>query len=658
MLTVQPLLAGPSTARTPTTTSSTTGTANGNEASDGPTIELVRQAPVLALGAPVFHLDLRLVHAEQIPTRARFEFELARPVTSLVEFDDVVHGGRLPPSIDSPVVVRLADTTRAGDTVGVDIPIQTPRDPVGLRATLRIKEGGIYPLRISLNGLGTRTTPEFTTWLVVQDPRATPHPESVAWVWQLDTPTTAANAVAPAELRRLERLASLIAAGHGVPMSVVVHGQALAGWESAATQAGDRATARFQALRARLDDEDRSVIAAPWVRTDPLALSTSGFADTYRDERLRTITMLRDRWSIPTDTTTAWLDLADDAALRAERLLGTQHLGFGTDALVPVDAALEGERFTVQGSPIDSVAASARLAELLFDDATPAALRAQRAAAALALDAATAPSARDGVVISTPADWRGDASLVAAMVRVLDTHALSTPVSLGALPGVLGPGTDGRGGPLVRALRTRTPQRLAVAAVDLDATQRRITGAVSLSADGATRDDISDEVFLRALSTTVSTPDAGRLLAVANRRITDFAAGVTATAQSVTVTSERARIPVRFTNDTGVAVRVRVELRSSKLRQNNGPLVVLLPATPTNHTEVVPVTVKGSGQFRVALVVTSPDGRLPLGAPDSVSVNSTVFGSYGIWLTWGAGVFLALWWIHHAWSRRRKQATA
>jgi hypothetical protein len=412
-------------------------------------------------------------------------------------------------------------------------------------------------------------------------------------------------------------------------------------------------------LRTRLSAPDRAVVAGPWVRTDPLALTSAGFADSYRDERLRTVTMLRDRWQIPTDTTTAWLDLADQSALQSERALGTQHLGFCTDALVPVDTALEGERFTVQGSSIDSVAASARLAELLFSGTAPPALRVQQAAAALAVDAATAPSARDGVVISTPPDWRGDATLVAAMVRVLDTPVLTRAVALGELPGVLGPGSDGRGGPLVRELRPRTAERLAVAAVDLAATQRRITGAVSLSADGRTRDDIADEAFLRALGTTISTPDAGRMLAIANRRVHDFTAGITATAQSVTVTSRKARIPLRFTNTTGVPVRVRVELRGSKLAQTDGPLTVLLPASPTNHTETIPVTVKGSGQFRATLLVTSPDARLAIGAPDSVSVNSTVFGSYGIWLTWGAGVFLAIWWIHHGWSRRRgKQAAA
>ena len=55
-----------------------------------PTVTLVRQAPTLLLGAPLLHLDLQVTPGARLGANARVTFELARPVTSLVEFDDIV----------------------------------------------------------------------------------------------------------------------------------------------------------------------------------------------------------------------------------------------------------------------------------------------------------------------------------------------------------------------------------------------------------------------------------------------------------------------------------------------------------------------------------------------------------------------------------------
>ena len=76
-------------------------------------VELLHQAPTLTLGAPVLHLDL------QAPTSTtQFVFELARPVTSPAEFQDVVAGGRLPPLVDSPAINTVSTPSAASVSSG------------------------------------------------------------------------------------------------------------------------------------------------------------------------------------------------------------------------------------------------------------------------------------------------------------------------------------------------------------------------------------------------------------------------------------------------------------------------------------------------------------------------------------------------------------
>ena len=614
-----------------------------------PAVELLHQAPTLTLGAPVLHLDL------QAPTSTtQFVFELARPVTSPAEFQDVVAGGRLPPLVDSPAIVPTSETTRVGTRFGVDVGIQTPTDPVALRKTLRVREAGVYPLRVTARPAPAGDDASFVTWLVVHDPTAVPRPEAVAWVWQLDTPPTADTHATPgSEVQRLEHLATLTSAGIGVPMSLVTSARTLEQWHDSVASG---AQTEFDALRTRLRSPDRSLIAAPWVRLDPLALSRAGFTTEYRSARERSVRVLHDRFGLDADPNTAWFDNADTAALDAERALGTRHAGFAATALAPIDSALTDQRFAIAKSSLDGVATSTAANGFLFDGDRAPALRAQEFAAALAVEAAADPVEHGGLLVSTPLHWTGDSRLMNAVLQVLDDHTLAAPVTLGDLFGVLTPGTDGRGGPLVRTLQPRTPEPLALRVSDLRATRRRIDGMTAMSADGRTIDESTDAAFLTALSDQISNTDAGRLLATANQRVAQFVAGVTASAQATTLTSEQSRIPVRFTNSTGAPVRVIVALRSPKLVQVGGPILTTLPANPIHSTALITVKVKGSGQFRAELILTSPNGSMPVGTPTEVSVNSSVFGSYGIWLTWGALGFLGLWWAHHFWRVRHPAA--
>jgi hypothetical protein len=66
-----------------------------------------------------------------------------------------------------------------------------------------------------------------------------------------------------------------------------------------------------------------------------------------------------------------------------------------------------------------------------------------------------------------------------------------------------------------------------------------------------------------------------------------------------------------------------------------------------------PVETRASGRFPVRVVLSSRDGAVQAGPPVTITVNSTVFGAFGSWLTYGALAFLALWWGRHIWTTRR-----
>jgi hypothetical protein len=122
--------------------------------------------------------------------------------------------------------------------------------------------------------------------------------------------------------------------------------------------------------------------------------------------------------------------------------------------------------------------------------------------------------------------------------------------------------------------------------------------------------------------------------------------------RTVTLTSRRASIPVSLENSTGRDVRVRVRLDSSKLKFPDGPEKVIT-LKPRNTTTTIDVETRASGTFPIRVLVSSADGALPLGRV-RYTVRSTVVSGVGIFLTIGAGLFLAIWWLTH-WRKSRRR---
>jgi hypothetical protein len=143
-------------------------------------------------------------------------------------------------------------------------------------------------------------------------------------------------------------------------------------------------------------------------------------------------------------------------------------------------------------------------------------------------------------------------------------------------------------------------------------------------------------------------------LASINHGISEFAALIQTppSGLTVTLTSRQANLPLSFNNQTGKSVNLLIKFQSDKLVFAKGNTQVLHLA-PRNTTATFAVEARASGTFPLNVSVTTLDGRLPLRAA-RYTVRSTVFSGVGIFLTIGAGLFLAIWWVTH-WRRSRRQ---
>jgi hypothetical protein len=169
-----------------------------------------------------------------------------------------------------------------------------------------------------------------------------------------------------------------------------------------------------------------------------------------------------------------------------------------------------------------------------------------------------------------------------------------------------------------------------------------------------------EDALLTSLSSAWQN-DAGRRraeaeLATIDASVDAVVAGVhVPESRTLTLTARTAEIPVSFQNDTGQDVRVRVSLDSDKLFFPSGSVQVLtLP--PRNTTARFAVEARASGTFPLVLTVSSTDERVTF-QESRITVRSTVVSNVGIFLTVGAGLFLAAWWLNHARRRRRTKAT-
>jgi hypothetical protein len=124
------------------------------------------------------------------------------------------------------------------------------------------------------------------------------------------------------------------------------------------------------------------------------------------------------------------------------------------------------------------------------------------------------------------------------------------------------------------------------------------------------------------------------------------------TQQVVTLTSSGGRIPVRLTNDAEQALKVRVELLSSRLRFPGGNSRLLTLDPGQTRVLVFDAAAQTTGTFPVQVAVQTPEGDVL--SESRIIVRSTAYNLVALTVTLGAIlVLMALWGRRHISLKRR-----
>lgn len=189
-------------------------------------------------------------------------------------------------------------------------------------------------------------------------------------------------------------------------------------------------------------------------------------------------------------------------------------------------------------------------------------------------------------------------------------------------------------------------------------TQKDIAGLTSMFAGEAATGENLLRQSLTSANVGLSTADRLRLLNGVNQNVSQQASQVSLpNSQRIRLASSNGKIPIVLTNASSSEAKVRLQLNSPKLEFPQGATVdAVLPPSGTTTVEVA-VSLRASGAFPLDVTLSSPDGRLTV-ATSRIEVRSTSISGFGLALSVGAGIFLAVWWIRHWRSSRKEKATA
>ena len=306
------------------------------------------------------------------------------------------------------------------------------------------------------------------------------------------------------------------------------------------------------------------------------------------------------------------------------------------------------------GPPMTAVASNADLAQRFTADPGDPALAASQLAAELAQIYFEKPNDTSPriVAVVAPSAWSDSPIFVGTLLDALNQNPIVEAVTSTDLFATLPPGSC-RGG--CRTVAAPGPSGLPTSAIR---TQRQRVASLGTAATSVTAQRIitqlGDLVLAGQCEQLHPTQQAGVLrntgLAVDAQLDRLQVAGD----QSITLTSQKGRVPVTITSDAPYPVTGTLTLTSDKLTFPDGQSqrVTVFPS-PHSNNFYVNVQTRASGLFKVDIVLHSPAGGLAL-AGGQVSVRSTATSVVGVVLSLGAVAVLLVWWLRT--SRKRRAA--
>jgi hypothetical protein len=258
------------------------------------------------------------------------------------------------------------------------------------------------------------------------------------------------------------------------------------------------------------------------------------------------------------------------------------------------------------------------------------------------------------VAAVAPGNWSDDPTFVGTLLGALTDNPVVEPVTTSALFATLPTSTcrtacrseAGAGGAVLPAAAIRT-QRQRIGG---------LVGATSTPPARAVTTQLGDLVLAGESERLRPSQQADVL------HNTDLAVNAqlgqlqVAGDQSITLTSQRGRVPVTIVSDAPYPVTATLTLTSDKLLFPDGQsLRVTVFPSPHTNPFYFNVQTRASGLFKVGVTLYSPTGGVTL-ASGQVSVRSTATSVVGIVLSAGAVAVLVVWWLRTSRKRRRRVA--
>jgi hypothetical protein len=596
-------------------------------------------------------------------------------VTSRTAFARSVDGDRLGSTIATAAAQPDALPAAPAGGRTFTLHLQDPnaaRDPSRVRLPMpRGSLVGVFPVEVELRDpqSGQRVS-SFITHLVAVAPSADGaplgEPLNVSWVWRIaaDPATDPEGRLRAAFLQqigaqgRLTRLAAAASRTGGVPLTLVPGPETVEAW---AQRAKTDPTANGGVLALRAAARTQQVLSGPYVPVDIPALERVGLGNEGSAGLARGALILSQALGERVDPRTTDLSPLDDTTLVRLQGARVDRLLVDPNELVPLEQTPQltpARPFYLQGQgrALTAFQTDRGLADFLRGAGTPA-LRAQHFLAGLAVVAIELPNQTRGVAVEMPPRWNPQPALVDAVLGGLGNNPLVSPVTLDTLFDRV-PVEQTRSGAVVRKLASPSSTPATVNATKYRATRDRLDAFATTLPDGNPVVSLGEHNLMVSLTSAwpgaVGRQQSAARLDAVDRGIEAFS-GLIQTPPSgltVTLTSRSAEIPLSFNNRSNETVRVRIRFESDKLRFTHGN-EQLLTLPPRNKTFRFPVETRASGTFPLRMTLLSEDGKLPLGTA-RYTVRSTVVSGVGIFLTIGAFVFLAIWWITH-WRRSRRR---
>ena len=659
-------------------------------AAAGPPLILVSQTPwVVPAGS--FDLKLRAGSGTPPPAQLGVSVSVYPCLTSVSAFDQSVTStvgpaGTPIDSTRSPMAVTGLPAI-AGGGFDLSLPVYVGHgvtSPTGGFAIDLPTTGGqcgdapsgVYPVRVELVDTASgQSIGGFITHLVFIETSSATEKLRVAVVLPIVTTLTPAPAPRPAVLTTRPGAAlvqpppaATSALTATVAAIAVAHPSVPVTLEASPQTVADLATTGHQSTVAQLSSlaDTPSVhefTSAPFVPVNASDLVGAGLSSELGLQVSRGAQVLADYLPRPASSpaASAWItnDGVDAATLAQLEADGYRQLVVPSadvpEAPTNGSAAEPFELSPSSGAPVTVVAANADLASRFTDDPGNPALAASQLVAELAQIYFEKPNDTTPRIVASvaPNGWSDDPTFVTTLLGALDDNPVVEPVTTSDLFTTLPTGTcraacrtvgaaAGGGGLPAAAIREQR-QRIG-----------GLVGATSTPSGRNVTTQLADLVLSGESERLRPTQQAGVL------HNTDLAVDAqlgqlqVAVGQSITLTSQRGRVPVTIISSAPYPVSAVLTLTSDKLLFPDGEtLNVVLEPTHTNNF-YVNVETRASGLFKVGITLSSPAGGVTL-ASGQVSVRSTAASVVGVVLSLGAVAVLLVWWFRTSRKRRAER---